>query len=74
MICRFITLGAPPSPGLTPLAILPALGDLRVATALDTFLVSLLVLALALDMGVLAAGVLEMLSRNKKIEGQVDER
>ena len=53
------------------MAILPALGDLRVATALDTFLVSLLVLALALDMGVLAAGVLEMLSRNKKIEGQV---
>ena len=56
-------MAVPPSLGLIPLAILPALGDLMVATALDTFLTRRLVLALLLDSGVGGAlpGVLVVL-------------
>ena len=52
---------APPNLGLIPLAILPALGDLIVAVALDTCLTRRLVLAL----GVISfLGVLVVLNAN----------
>ena len=50
---------APPTLGLVPLAILPALGDLMEATALDTFLTRRLVLALGV---IIFLGVLVVLN------------
>ena len=60
-----LTLGTPPSLGLTPLAILPALialGDLMAATALDTFCTSLEELDLDCGVGGIFLGVLVLLS------------
>ena len=52
----------PPTLGLVPLAILPALGDLMEATALDTFLTRRLVLALGV---IIFLGVLVVLNAKK---------
>ena len=49
-ILAFLAPAPPPNLGLTPLVILPARGDLMVATALDTFLTRWLVLADTLDL------------------------
>mgnify|MGYP007086863567 CR=1 FL=1 len=55
---------APPTLGLVPLAILPALGDLMEATALETFLTRRLVLALGVP---IFLGVLVVLNATKEM-------
>ena len=54
---------APPTLGLVPLAILPALGDLMADTALETFLTSRLVLALGVT---IFLGVFVVLNAKRK--------
>ena len=62
---RTLLATAPPTLGLVPLAILPALGDLMADTALDTFLTSRLVLALGVT---IFLGVFVVLNATNKFE------